>query len=164
VNDAETQIAAFAAGTASAAVSAIVTTALNDNFHTTAAADVAAIAANFASLRTGLNSALDIECVSMWWCDPGDLAYVRASLLGIMQLNDINLCPPYFTCVRSLRRIAIIPHEAAHKYLGVTDNAYEADPEYATQSAADAMDNAASYAVAARQIHHAGAHGPGESC
>ena len=161
INDAVPKIRAFASGTASPADAAIVSAALMANFHTTAPADVATIAANFDSLRTKLMSALDIECVSATWCGPHDLAYVRGAFAWIRRLGDVNLCPIWFSCRDYFTRVTTIIHEVAHQHPGATDNAYEWEAAYASLSSSDAIDNAESYAVAARQIYHAGGHGPG---
>jgi hypothetical protein len=76
----------------------------------------------------------------------------------------VNICPLWFTCANYFKRVSTLIHERAHQYPGATDNAYEWDPAYATLSAANAIDNADSYAVATRQIYHAGAQGPGLTC
>jgi hypothetical protein len=161
VDNAVPRIHAFAAGTASAAEAAIVSAALTANFHTTAPADVATIATNFDDLRTELGTAFAVECVSTTWCDPTDLAYVRGRFAVIRRLGDVNLCPLWFTCLDYFTRVGAIIHEIAHQHPGATDNAYEWNPAYASLSSSDAMDNAESYAVTARQIYHMGGHGPG---
>jgi hypothetical protein len=164
LDDAEPKVAGFSAGTASAPVSAVVSKALTDNFHTTAPADVATIAGNFAAMRTALNGAMNYECASSFWCDGTDLAYVRGRFAWVRRLFDVNICPLWFTCANYFKRVSTLIHERAHQYPGATDNAYEWDPAYATLSAANAIDNADSYAVATRQIYHAGAQGPGLVC
>ena len=161
VNDAEPKISAVAAGTAAPAVSAVVTAAISANFHTTAPADVATIATNFAALRGALAGALAMECVSAFWCNPTDLAYVRGRFAAIRRLGDVNLCPAWFACADYFTRVTTIPHEVAHQYPGADDKAYEWEATYASLSTADAIDNAESYAVTARQIYHGGTHGPG---
>ena len=161
---AEPKVAAFAAGTASAADRAVVSGALTSNFHTTAAADVTTIAANFSTLHTHLNGALDLECVSSWWCDDNMLAYVRGRFAWVRRLGDVNLCPLFFGCGNGLLRPTTVIHEVSHQYPGTEDKAYEDAAAYTTLSPADAMDNAASYATTARQIFFGGAHGPGETC
>ena len=164
VNDAVPKIRAVADGTASPVVSAIVNAALAANFHTVAPTDVQTIAANFENLRTELMTALDIECVSAFWCKPGDLAYVRGAFAFIRRLQDVNLCPLWFSCSNYYKRVSTIIHEVAHQHPGADDNAYEHQAAYATLNSADAIDNAASYEVAARQIYYSGSHGPGETC
>ena len=164
LDDAEPKISAFNAGTASPADAAAVKAAMAANFHTTNPADVSKIASNFASLRTALNGAETIECASSSWCDPNNVAYVRGRWAWVRRLFDINVCPLYFTCGNAMIRVKVFIHERAHQYPGATDNAYEHESSYATLSVADAIDNADSYAVATRQIHFGGAHGPGETC
>jgi hypothetical protein len=73
----------------------------------------------------------------------------------------VHVCPPWFRCRDYFRRVTTLIHERAHQYPGATDNAYEWESAYSTLSSDDAIDNAESYAVAARQIYHGGAHGPG---
>ena len=131
------------------------------NFHTTAPADVATIAANFDDLRTKLTSAFAVECVSPFWCGPNDLAYVRGAHAAIRRLGDVNLCPLWFSCIDYFLRVSTIIHEVAHQNPGADDHAYEWQPAYASLSPADAIDNAEAYAVTARQIYHLGGHGPG---
>jgi Domain of unknown function (DUF4157)/Lysine-specific metallo-endopeptidase len=164
VDDAEAKISAFAGGTASPGVTAVVSTALTDNFHTTSPADVATIAANFRALKTALAGSFTYECASTRWCDPNELAYVRGGAAFVSRLFDINACPLWFSCGNYFKRVSTLIHERAHQFPGATDNAYEWAAAYATLSPSDAIDNAESYAVAARQIFHGGAHGPGETC
>jgi hypothetical protein len=158
------KVTTTAGGTAAPAVSSVVTGAINTNFHTTAPADITTIAANFTALKGVLDAAINFECASSFWCDPNDLAYVRGRFAWARRMFDINLCPLWFTCTNSRKQIGTIIHEVAHKRPGAEDKAYEWDPAYATLSTADAMDNAESYAVAARQIYHGGSYGPGETC
>lgn len=164
INDVEPKLQAFRAGTAAPGVATVVRAALNANFHTTAASDVATLAANFASLKSALNGALDYECVSSFWCDQNDLAYVRGRFAWIRRLGDINMCPLWFNCGNYFKRVSTIVHEVAHQHPGAADQAYEHEGAYASLAPAVAMDNADSYAVATRQIYHGGAHGPGETC
>jgi hypothetical protein len=86
---------------------------------------------------------------------------VRGAIAAVRRLGDIHVCPPWFACRDVFRRITTLIHERAHQHPGATDNAYEWEAEYATLDVDDAIDNAESYAVAARQIALAGAYGPG---
>lgn len=164
INDVEPKLRDFQRGTASPATQAVVRAALADNFHTTAAGDVATLVGNLASLKRAINGALDYECVSSFWCGQGELAYVRGAFAFIRRLGDVNLCPFWFSCGNYFVRVPTIIHEVAHQYPGAVDNAYEDTPAYAGLSATDAMDNADSYAVFVRQVYHGGSHGPGETC
>lgn len=164
INNVEPRLTAFNGGTAPASDQTIITNALNHNFHTTTAGDVATITANITTLRTALNSFLDIECVSSFWCDEDVLAYVRGRFAWVRKLGDVNLCPLFFTCSNGLKRDSTIVHEVSHQYPGTDDKAYEHEAGYATLSSTDAMDNAASYEVFTREVYHNGSHGPGESC
>ncbi|VVB95211.1 Uncharacterised protein [uncultured archaeon] len=164
LNDAEAKISAFRAGTASPADAAIVSSALTTNFHTTAPADVTTIASNFASLKTALGGTFNYECATAFWCNPNELAYVRGAFGIIRRSFDINVCPLWFSCANYYKRVSTLIHERAHQYPGATDNAYEWQRSYTTISAADAINNAESYAVTARQIYHAGFRGPGITC
>ena len=169
VNDAEPKISAFAAGTASPSVSRIVSKALTANFHTTSPADVAVIATNFRRLKAALGEKFNYECASASACTSAraeyvTLAYVRGAFAFVRRLFDINVCPDWFDCSNYFKRVTALIHERAHQYPGADDRSYEFEPTYATISVSDAIDNADSYAVAARQIYHGGGHGPGESC
>ncbi len=139
------------------ATAAIVRQALNDNFHTTASGHVLRIRDGFQELRTELNGSFTFECED----DCEDLAYVRGAFAWIRRLQDIHVCPPWFNCPDHKTRVRTLIHERAHQHPGATDNAYEFEATYATLSPDDAMDNAEFYAVAARQIFHGGAEGPG---
>jgi hypothetical protein len=141
---------------ASPATDAVVATALRENFHTTEPGHVLQIRDGFQSLRPALNSQFTYECED----DCSSKAYVRGRFAFIRRLGDIHVCPlwygqDYFNRVRTL------VHERAHQYPGADDNAYNWEPRYATLPPQDAVDNADSYATAARQIFHGGAHGPG---
>jgi hypothetical protein len=164
INYAQPRIAAFINSATSPADAQVVTSVLTDNFHTTAASSVSTISSNFSSLKDALNGPLDLECLSSSSCDKGDLAYVRGTFAFVRRLGDVNLCPFYFECGNVLVRSSTIIHEVAHQYPGADDKAYEDQRAYNTLSVADAMDNADSYAVAARQIFHKGLFGPGQSC
>jgi hypothetical protein len=164
VDDAETKIAATAAGTAPPAVAAVVSAALTTNFHTTSPADVKTIAANFGALKTALAGTFNYECAGGFWCSANELAYVRGRTAGVRRLFDINVCPIWFSCGNYFKRVSTLIHERAHQYPGATDNSYEWEPTYATISASAAINNAESYAVATRQIYHGGAYGPGLHC
>jgi outer membrane protein OmpA-like peptidoglycan-associated protein len=141
----------------SPATAQIVRSALLDNFHTAEAGHILQIRDNFAELRSELNSDLTFECE-----DAGckDQAYVRGAFAFIRRWGDIHVCPPWYKH-GYFRRVTTLIHERAHQYPGATDNAYEWEAGYATLSAEDAIDNADSYGVIARQIYHGGAHGPG---
>jgi hypothetical protein len=143
---------------ASPGTAAVVGLALLDNFHTTAPGDVLEIRDGFASLRTELNHALTFECEDS--CDENELAYVRGAVAFIRRLGDIHVCPRWFA-TDYFTRVRALVHERAHQHPGATDNAYQWQASYATLSPDDAIDNADSYATAAQQIYHGGAHGPG---
>ena len=158
MNDAEPKIRAYVLGRANPRVAAIVRRALLDNFHTLVPADVVRIAVGFTLLRRELNRSLIFECEGDG-CDAQ--AYVRGAFSWIRRLGDIHVCPPWFRCRDYFRRVTTLIHERAHQHPGATDNAYEWEAGYAALSPSDAIDNAESYAVAARQIYHGGARGPG---
>jgi hypothetical protein len=167
VNDAAPKVDAYAyvyanprvtAVPASPSTMTIVRDTLRDNFHTSTADGVLSIKDGFLELRSALNRSLTFECEDEG-CD--DQAYVRGAFAAIRRLGDIHVCPPWFNCRDYYRRVTTIIHERAHQYPGATDNAYEWQGSYATMSLSDAVDNADSYAVAARQIYHGGARGPG---
>jgi Domain of unknown function (DUF4157)/Lysine-specific metallo-endopeptidase len=142
----------------SPATAAVVRNALQDNFHTTSPGEVLAIKEGFDSLRSALNRSFTYECE-----DEGchDRAYVRGAFSWIRKHGNIHVCPPWFQCRDYFGRVKTLIHERAHQYPGATDNAYEWESSYSSLKPDDAIDNAESYAVAARQIYHGGAHGPG---
>lgn len=142
---------------ASPGTAAVVKQALLDNFHTVASGDVLEIRDGFQSLRTELSNGFTYECEDEG-CD--DQAYVRGRFAFIRRRGDIHVCPPWFR-ENYYNRVETLIHERAHQYPGAEDEAYNWQPSYATLSPSDAIDNADSYAVAARQIYHGGAHGPG---
>jgi hypothetical protein len=141
----------------SAATAAIVRSALQDNFHTTQPGHVLQIRDGFLSLRTELNRDLTFECE-----DEGckSNAYVRGAFAFIRRWGDIHVCPPWFQ-QDYFNRVRTLIHERAHQYPGATDKAYNWEASYAKLSPDNAIDNADSYAVTARQIYHGGSHGPG---
>ena len=166
VNDAAPKVASFAYFYANPRVTAVpespnslevVRNALRDNFHTTKDG-LLTIRDGFNSLRTALSRSLTFECE-----DSGCTyrAYVRGAIAAVRRLGDIHVCPPWFKCRDYFRRVTTLIHERAHQYPGATDNAYEGQASYATLPVDEAIDNAESFAVAARQIYHGGAHGPG---
>lgn len=166
VNAASPKVASYAYFNANPRVSAVpknpeemnmVRDAIRDNFHTTKDG-VLSIRDGFQELRTALNGSITFECE-----DEGctDRAYIRGAIAPVRRLGDIHVCPPWFNCKDYYRRVTTLIHERAHQYPGATDNAYDWQSEYATLSVEDAIDNAESYAVAARQIYHDGGHGPG---
>jgi len=166
VNDAYQKIADYAyvfasprhsAVPQSAATASVVQSALLDNFHTTEAGHVLQIRDNFAELRTELNSDLTFECEDS--CPANEYGYVLGLLAFIRRLGDIHVCPVWFS-MGYFRRVAGLIHERAHQYPGATDNAYDFQANYPTLSPDDAIDNAESYAMFARQVYHGGAHGP----
>jgi hypothetical protein len=141
----------------SAATAAIVRSALQDNFHTTQPGHVLQIRDGFLSLRTELNRDLTFECE-----DEGckSKAYVRGAFAFIRRWGDIHVCPPWYQ-QDYFNRVRTLIHERAHQYPGATDKAYNWEASYAKLSPDNAIDNADSYAVTARQIYHGGSHGPG---
>jgi Domain of unknown function (DUF4157)/Lysine-specific metallo-endopeptidase len=141
----------------SAATASVVRSALLANFHTTAPGHVLQIRDNFLELRTELNQDLTFECEDEG-CESN--AYVRGKFAFIRRWGDIHVCPPWFS-QDYFNKVRTLIHERAHQYPGATDNAYNWEGSYATLSPDDAIDNADSYAVTARQIYHGGSHGPG---
>jgi hypothetical protein len=160
INSAVPQIRQFPGGPNSA----VVRTALNDNFHTTAASDVATILQNYEDIQLSFFTGRTVDCFPRA-CRPGDLAWVITcgSLAGIPH-RTIHLCPDFWSCTNQYIIGGTFIHESAHTENCADDHAYEHHPTYAGLSSADAIDNADSYVVAARQIHYTGAHGPGETC
>ncbi len=166
VNAATPKVVSYAYFNANPRVSAVpknpkemdmVRDALRDNFHTTKDG-VLSIRDGFQELRTALNGSFTFECEEEGCTDQ---AYVRGAIAPVRRLGDIHVCPPWFDCKDYYRRVTTLIHERAHQYPGATDNAYEWEGSYTALSPDDAIDNAESYAVAARQIYHGGSRGPG---
>ena len=167
VDDAERKIADYAYAFASTrheaepknpVVAKIVRAALQDNFHTIEPGYVRLIAENFAELRSELNKSFTYECEDEG-CD--DVAYVRGAFAFIRRHGNIHVCPAWFQCKEYLDRVKTLIHERAHQYPGAGGDTYEDEAEYAKLSPDDAVENADSYALTARQIYYGGAHGPG---
>ena len=78
----------------------------------------------------------------------------------VRRAGHIHVCPPWFAG-DFFTRVAVLIHERAHQYPRADGDVYDYDASYATLSPDDAIDNADSYSIAARQIYHGGAHGPG---
>lgn len=117
---------------------------------------------NFVTIKGALNQTLHFYCASA--CGPGELAWVLPTpeKLGLPP-GIIAICPLFFGC-DPLKQASTIIHERAHQALGAEDHAYEVKSLYDSLPTIMALENAESYAVAARQIHHGGIHGPGLSC
>jgi hypothetical protein len=166
VNDAYQKIAGYAnvfasprhsAVPKSATTAGVVRDALLANFHTTASGHVLQIRDNFLDLRTELNNDLTFECEDS--CPANEYGYVRGKFAFIRRWGDIHVCPHWYS-MDYFRRVSGLIHERAHQYPGATDNAYDFEADYPTLSPDDAIDNAESYAMFARQVYHGGAHGP----
>jgi len=134
------------------------------NFKTDAPADVDAISANFVQLANAMRrhgNLVYIKC-EITMCLPDELMYVHRQARAIsFGADEVFVCPIWFGR-SALRQISTVIHERAHQSLRVADRAYEHRHQYTTMTSTDAMNNAESYAVAARQIFHNGNHGPGQ--
>jgi hypothetical protein len=166
VNEAESKIRAFATGKLSRAEAAIVIKALMDNFHTSTLADVGIILANVVSLKNALSVSPAFECVDalctlVGWIEGVEpYAYVSGMSARARRTNAISVCPTWFGEPSFVERVTGLIHERAHQYPGARDQAYNHEDEYVFLSPHEAIENAESYAIAARQIFHGGAHGP----
>jgi hypothetical protein len=145
---------------ASAAEAAIVRNALNDNFHSTAAGHVLQIRDGFQELRSALATSFTYGCGDPD-CRPDWAAFTHGHWAWVRRLGNVEICPLWFRCTNYFTRVTTLIHERAHQYPGATDHSYEFQGGYATMPPEDAIDNAESFAVAARQIYHGGARGPG---
>jgi hypothetical protein len=140
----------------------VVTTALRENFHTVDPSHVPEIIGKFETIQRGLAQRLVFHCAG--YCLPGDLAFVfrNPGSFGL-PARIITICPEFFGC-SPLKQASTIVHERAHEALGALDIAYEVESRYDSLAHIAALENADSYAVAARQIFHDGLHGPGLGC
>jgi hypothetical protein len=117
---------------------------------------------NFNLIERALNQTLQFYCTSA--CRPGDLAWVLGNPEALrLPRGIINMCQGFFGC-DPLKQASTIIHERAHDALRAKDHAYEVSSAYDSLPTIMALENAESYAVAARQIYHGGIHGPGLSC
>jgi hypothetical protein len=149
----------------------VVSTALRDNFNITDPSPrltllpeppIDTILNNFIAIDRALNRSMTFYCTDV--CLPGDLAWVVRDPEGSgMLAGNISICPGFFGC-DPLKQASTIIHERAHEAIAARDHAYEVSGNYDSLATITALENADSYAVAARQIVHRGMHGPGLSC
>ena len=117
---------------------------------------------NFVTIKGALNQTLQFFCTTA--CRPGELAWVLGNPEQLqLPRGIITMCLGFFGC-DPLKQASTIIHERAHDALRAKDHAYEVSSSYDSLPITMALENAESYAVAARQIYHGGIHGPGLSC
>jgi hypothetical protein len=161
----------FALGGQTIEEETVVRLALRDNFNLTEThppetlvpkSSLKTIIDNFVTINGALNQTLNFFCAPD--CRPGELAWVlpHPEKLGVPPAT-ITTCQLFFGC-DPLKQASTIIHERAHQAIGAQDRAYEVDSRYDSLPTNRALDNADSYAVAARQIFHGGIFGPGLSC
>jgi hypothetical protein len=149
----------------------VVSTAIRDNFNTAdpspyltllPEAPIDTILNNFKAIEQALNQPMHFFCTTA--CLPGDLAWVLSNpeSFGLPQ-GIINICEGFFQCGPPAQATTII-HERAHEAIGAKDHFYEMSGGYASMATMTALENADSYAVAARQIANRGVYRPGLSC
>ncbi len=114
-------------------------------------ARTATLVGDFRRVETGLRNA-PFECETA--CDPGVRGYVYTGLFGLIRrLSDIHLCPDWFSLPDPDRRTVDVIHEAAHKYAGKDDLAYEFTPgSYAALDPDESIENADSFGAFARDV------------
>ncbi|MCW3109410.1 MAG: hypothetical protein JWQ09_3916 [Segetibacter sp.] len=123
--------------------------------------NIQTIGANFSTLKQYINGPLKYYCKAD--CEENELGRTPTYFAYYFDRYTV-LCQHWFVCGTSISKATTIVHEAAHKYLGAVDNAYEYWRSYNFLQPADAIINADSYAVAARQLFYKGANGPGQKC
>jgi len=129
-------------------IPAPVTTLLNRHFHTTYDRDIRRIVGQYMRISAAINSAIDFECETE--CDGNTRAYVYEVW------SDIHLCPPWFNSGNSGDQAKTVVHEIAHDAAGRDDKAYYWErSKYNRLSVDEAIDNADSYAVFAREAYGA---------
>lgn len=122
-------------GTPSAAQ---VSTALQNNFHSTEEKTSSEVLSKLQRIRSAFDGTIPIEVETE---DDGTRAYVYAIW------SDIHLCQPWFADSDPDGRARTIIHECSHKYTGTDDKAYHWDSaKYGGLSTKDALNNADSYA------------------
>jgi len=85
----------------------------------------------------------------------------QGALLNLGFGGRILIRPGWFRCRDFFSRVTTLIHERAHVVLNFApDYAYECQSAYRNLSIENAINNAESYAVAARQIYHNGDHWP----
>jgi hypothetical protein len=163
VNQAVPRVRAFADGGGSGTARRAVETALADNFNATDTGTASAVARGLESIQQGINGPTEYECAPPSSCRRGDLAYVESVSEEFVGLygDVIHMCPRWFSCPDYYTRVTTLIHERAHQYVPATTDIYEWQAGYHRIAPHVALDNAESYAVAARQIYHRGQHGPG---
>jgi hypothetical protein len=88
-----------------------------------------------------------MRCASPF--DP--VCYSLALAYNDITRHVVTVCPPFFSHSRD-EQIADLFHELCHAYTGVQDRAYPSERMYAYLSPAEAINNAASYELLAREI------------
>jgi len=163
VNRATPRVRAYADGQATGTMRDMVGATLGSNFGAADATLAGSVAAALERIRTALNGPTRYECAPPRSCGRGDLAYVLpldAELVGLYR-EEIHMCPRWFSCPDYYQRVTTLIHERAHQHVPATTDIYEWQAGYDRLAPGTALDNAESYAVAARQIYHLGNHGPG---
>lgn len=118
---------------------------LTRDFHSHAATDIAQIITGFDTILTALTGTVTYECES--WCMGEKCGYVYAFY------TDVHFCPSFFSTAASADfQARCLVHELAHREAGASRDTYEYDSGYPTLTPAQAINNADSYAVFARDI------------
>ena len=115
---------------------------LQTHFHTSWDRDLRKIVSRYLKISRALSSSIGFECETE--CDPGVRAYVYSVW------TDVHLCPDWFNAGPADRAKSVV-HELAHDAADCDDNAYFWEAKYNRLSVDEAMDNADSYAVFARE-------------
>jgi hypothetical protein len=116
---------------------------LTRDLHTHSPAHIRQIISGFDMILGALTDSITYECES--WCLGEKCGYVY----GLW--TDVHFCPSFFRAGARFQTRCLI-HELAHKEAGAGRDTYEYDPGYSSLTPAQAIDNADSYAVFARDI------------
>jgi hypothetical protein len=150
----------------------VVRLALRDNFNLTDPTPrltllpeppIETILRNFITIEQALNQSMMFFCTTSA-CLIGDIAWVirDPERFGLPK-GIITICPQFDGC-DPLTQASTIIHERAHESIRAEDHFYETNSAYDSMATITALENADSYAVAARQIANNGTYGPGLSC
>ena len=121
------------------------------HFHTTSRGHLRKILGTYISIGRAFDSGLEFECETT--CPTtatGVVCGYAYNTLWFGGIGPIHICFDPASCnfatTAAINQVALVIHEAAHRHAGVDDKKYRWEPDYATLSAQDAMDNADSYA------------------
>jgi hypothetical protein len=132
---------------------------LNRHFHTTDRSNILKIFRTIFRISQAIQKGLSFECETK--CREGDQGYAWTTQ-WFGGFGDIHICFDdrlnhwNFSKLKTVtEQVALIIHEAAHRYVGIDDHVYREDTvNYSKLSAGKAMNNADSYAWFCAQLYY----------